>query len=377
MNLRKLAPFSFILIFGSTAMTLSACKWNSKKETVSTCNPSIASMAYNGGNLSISGNCLESISTISIENETDGQIFELIAQSKSQSTLVATLTSALQIKAGNVYRLLVSTAHGQTSIPFEITLGAGTVPLSALSTNGALGGQVLTFDSSSNSVIWQAPSPSNSNGSGLKMFKLYTNNTQVGEVKRPIEQFNHANPVFTSENTAYMYQTYSLLDSNTNTYVEYRKLFSGMFTKPASTINIDSLKALIQFEIVSRAQLYFSGPNCTGNLIVPNVKSPSQIYGTLIPILSSCNAASNGYGICDSISYKHLSSQGAYQSNVLYQSEITIDYGNLSAPNANNIFCYNTGSPIATAGVVYVNPSFTDYGAGDPPIELTNISFEQ
>jgi hypothetical protein len=137
------------------------------------CQPTISQITNHEGTLQLNGNCLNGIQSLSLKNQTTQTVTPLNLTAKSEQTLSATLSAHVQLRMGQIMQLLIQTAHGQTPVPFELTLGPQSVPLSALNTTGASDGFVLKYSQTAGSPEWVSPGSSGS-GAGFG-FKLIHN----------------------------------------------------------------------------------------------------------------------------------------------------------------------------------------------------------
>jgi hypothetical protein len=110
-------------------------------------------------------------------NKVEGlRIGSIVLQISTQSShqLKARATSSLNIVAGIVYNLLVSTASAETTYPISITIPDGSLSVSALAGGSATAGQVLKYNGSA----W-VPAANNPSGG---LYLAYLNGTIIGQL---------------------------------------------------------------------------------------------------------------------------------------------------------------------------------------------------
>lgn len=345
------------------------------------CQPTVTSITNSGSdNLQINGHCLALVQNLQLKNQTTQNTINLNLINKSEQQILAQLGTQVQLRMGQVMQLLVQTVYGQTQVPFELTLGPNSVPLNALDNTGASDGFILQYNQTLQSAQWVTPptggSPSPNSGFG---FKVMLNGIQIGESKAP----NLGSGFFTlikDINSAHSYRSpygQQFNHINSNYY---------FFTDIIATQNFNSslsLKDLLYYEGFAYPiyNFYFTGTDCTGDLLLMNDSSYNTLRGNTFAYPSSCSSNSDLNLIaCSGLSYKKIMSTGQFETNVSIQSTITTQSAysnntNLGSINSNFIICQNQTTS-SSSGWRYPASSLQTATAPDLPIiNTTQISF--
>lgn len=309
------------------------------------CTAEASGVNYQNGEIKVSGYCMGNTTSVNILNTSTSQKTELSLIEKTNTDIRLRPTSAaMSISAKTLYRLLISTAQGATTeVPFSLSLET-----------------VMTFpelkDSSGN-VIGEMI---NSGGIyyGGNLINVYA---ASGEL---ISYYSYTGNLDTSK--LYLMPAFILLPAS----------LSGASPRQAGRNGI-------LFSVNNN--YYFSGPNCTGDILVPanyNTTANDQLKGNIVVQPKGCiQDTSNGQWSCTGYDYFRLSGQGTLNSNtnMTWASSFSMNWGS-SVQNGSFAYCYNSTDVNSTS--TWTNTSFfrfnesqkVPFAAGDVATTLINAS---
>jgi WD40 repeat protein len=323
------------------------------------CSLGIGKVAYNNGQMNIAGACLNGATSVAIRDETTSSVTPLTIAAKSASLLTAKLSGNLTLAAGHVYKLLISTAYGDSSVPFTLTLGDGSVPVSAIAA-GSIDGQVVTYDATSGKAIWKSAS-----GGGGNALRLKSGTTDIGKIS------------FLDTNGFLI----STANGNLVRYWKKNFLYSGFnnLNLMPSIFAIDPLIAalpvddLVQLGFIrSPSQVYFTGTNCSGDVLVQSDTTGQSIIGRLVVEPKDCSYVGMGLGYqcTGTTQFAKLTGTPTYTSSLAILS--TAYQGTM--PMDTYLYCQSTSGSLN--GYLFTDGTqVVPLSAGDPPTLISSPTF--
>jgi hypothetical protein len=146
-----------VLILLSSLLILQSCFIYGKKEMLSVntvikrkkqLNSTLSSVNISNNQITINGAGFSKTTTVKIKG--NGIVADLNIDSKSDSQIIVTATSALSLLVEGTFDLIIGTADAQATYAITFTLQNGAVQANHLSSMGATAGQVLKY----NGTFW-------------------------------------------------------------------------------------------------------------------------------------------------------------------------------------------------------------------------------
>ena len=342
-----------------------------------TCQPNIANIYYQqSGQFLIEGSCLTSIHSLSLKNETEGNVSTLTMSSLNSDSIQANLISQFTLKASNVYSVIVNSAFGTTMVP--LTFENGSIPINALNTTGATSGQVLKFDGTS--VAWANAGTS----SAIQLYRT-SDNLLIGELVNTIAKYiYHDNYgvihyVKTKGDAARTISNYSTMVNSGTLDMVNAMLVPSTFQLP-DAISMMSVEKMIKSNLINPSfnQMYFEGSDCSGNVIVhQSNQSGLTIKGKYILIPSDCTDVILGMynaRICTTYTYKKYSTSPVYVSGFGFQSIVESGYIYDGTNGESTFKCRNQAGSID--GYKVLSSDFQNLDSNDPPTFIPSAYFQ-
>lgn len=284
---------------------------NTDRGTWPACSVKVGKISYDGGGFTVSGSCLNQTKDVSIRNESTGAVFPLSLESQAASQLFGRMTSQFSMQAGQIYSLVINQANAQVVTP-------------------------LNLDFSENS------------------YKLNNAGTYIGEIEKLRLNSMMTYNLATGLNSGLQYYHYG----NTS------YLFSSIFIRASMLSAIPLRDIILENSAEALSTFYFTGTNCTGNLIVPTSLSSNEILGDIFPVPTGCSG-----GVCTGIAYNKLGPNKTFQASIAQQSYVqTSMYAD--SPDSNQIICQPSSGTVD--GFVFPVGEITP--ASPPNQVLSNIS---
>lgn len=292
------------------------------------CTPSIAKMiSTNGGELNIEGSCLTSANSLAILNSSTNEKYSLNIISRTATKMSLKLASSLTMNAGVLYKLIITTSKADVVAPISLQLGSSLV----VKSNGTKLGSFIT----TSYMMYM--------GSGVLMEtnlsfpaayfqRSYTDSTGSGVV----------------QGKYYLY----------NSLYNFSSIFQNLTIQDLLAANV------ITQNYNSVYALYFSGPDCTGDLIIPALAT-EFIKGIYFVLPSGCTPSSP-YNCANHIP-KKITSSGTFQAGAAYQSRIET----YSMGGSDNLYCTNYSS--TQDAYVFPAASIVNLDANDPPAVIDGV----
>jgi hypothetical protein len=319
---------------GSSFSNLAKSSWPS-------CKIDISGASFGGGQVSVNGRCLENSAGVTLVNTATSEKFDLNILSKSAEKLQLKPTSSkITIAANTLYRLLIKDALGQ------VTESSITVSLE----------NNMTF-----------PYLKDGNGNIL------------GDIL-PMGGMMNGGTNFVMESSNGELLNYLTIDGYYNT--------SKLYLMPNFQFIPNVLSAMSNKQLARNGMLpwvqsfiYFSGPDCTGDLIVnvPPAHIPGALRGNIMVQPKGCtkttNASSQEVWTCTGWDYFRLSGSPTRQSNITYQSYLNQGWGADHSANGTFSYCYNSPTPYNVIdAMVFSSAQKVPFGPNDPAIQIQNAS---
>ncbi len=297
--------------------------------TENSCTPSIAKMtSTSGGELTIEGNCLTSANSVAILNSSTNEKYALNIISKTATGMSVKLVSSLTMSAGILYKLIMTTSKADIVAPISLQIGSSLV----VKSNGTKLGNFLT----TSYLMYQGSGilmETNSSSPATYFQRSYTDSTGSGVVPGKY----------------YLY----------NSFYNFSSIFQNLTMQDLLVANI------ITHNYSGVYALYFSGTDCTGDLIVPAMAT-EFIKGSYFVLPSGCTASSP-YN-CSNHTPKKITSSGTFQVGAVYQSRIeTYNMG-----GSDNLYCTNYSS--YQDAYVFPATSIVNLDASDPPAVIEGVT---
>lgn len=249
------------------------------------CPVKVGKISYDGGGFTVSGSCLNQTKDVSIRNDSTGAIFPLTLEGQAASQLFGRMTSQFSMQAGQIYSLVINQANAQVVTP-------------------------LTLDFSENS------------------YKLNNAGTYIGEIEK--FYFGMSYSLATGLNSGLRY----------NHFVNTSYFFSSVFTKPAMLSAIPLRDIILEDSEEAVYSFYFTGADCSGDVIVPTSVVTTEILGDIFPVPMGCSGS-----VCTGITYKKLGPNKTFQTGITQQSYANSLY-TPGSPNSNEIVCQPSSGTI-------------------------------
>jgi hypothetical protein len=316
---------------------LANAKWPS-------CQAEASGVSYQNGEIKISGYCLGNAESVSLIDTSSSQKSALNLIEKNNNELrLRPAAGAMSITAKTLYRLLLSTAQGAlTEVPFNLTLE-----------------NTFTF-----------PELKDSTGN------------VIGELINPGGNY-YGNNLLNVYNSAGELISYFAQDAGGAWFSSKLFLVPNFMIVPETLGTVSSRQAArngITFQ--TNNYYWFSGANCTGDIIIPTNYSgggTTKLRGNIVVQPTNCtqDTANNNQWTCAGYDYFRMSGEAILHTNesTTYGSTFNLNWGP-ALQSGSFSYCYNNTDINTTSGSTnffrFSESQKVPFGTGDIQTTLIN-----